>query len=454
MSENPKTGKIKAAFDFLDQFTNYEREKQYPYNAAAMNLERVAKLLAPLGSPEKKLRAIHIAGTKGKGSTAKMIDSILSAAGLRVGLYTSPHLVWRNERIQVNDEMISDADFADAIDGLRKGVDAVHSSPELGEVSYFELITAAAFFQFAARKVDYAVLETGLGGRFDATNVCSPVVVVITPISFDHTDILGDTLAKIASEKAMIIKPKSKVVVSPQPKEAQEVIEKRALEMGAEIFGVEKHYSSKLNYIYGQEMSFDLAGRRTLAGLKTKMVGPHQMVNAAAAVLACDLLAEQGAKISDDTIRYGLARARLAARFQSVELSGRTIVLDGAHNRESAKALVETLRLVHPGKQYNFIMGLGQDKDIEGFLAEIKPSAQRIIFSRAHHPKAASGEQLKSKLGDFAGKVVIEPEIKDALGKVGSMTRPGEIIVITGSFFLIGEALAWLQKAETEIQIP
>ena len=456
MSTQAQNPKVRDALAFLEKFTNYERAPQYIYTGQAMNLERVRKLLEAVGSPEKKLRAVHIAGTKGKGSIAKMINAVLNSAGYRVGLYTSPHLVVKNERILVNDEMVSDRELADAIDALRPGVDAVHAQAELGEVTYFELITAAAFFHFAVKKVDYAVLETGLGGRFDATNVCNPSVVVITPVSLDHTDILGDTVAKIASEKAMIIKQGSKVVVAPQPKDAMAMIEGRGSEMDAQIFPAEKFYQWKMNYIYPMEMSFDLTGKRNLIGLKTKMIGPHQMQNAATAVLACDLLSEQGAgvKVSDDTIRYGLAKTRLAARFQQLEFAGRTVILDGAHNADSAKALAETLALVYPGKKFNFMIGMGRDKDIAGFLNEVKPVAKRIVLCRAHHSRAEEPEQMKKYLADFSGEVIIQPEINDALGQITRLGKPGEVFVITGSFFLIGEAVEWFWEKETEIPIP
>jgi len=456
MSGQTQNPKVRDALAFLEKFTNYERAPQYIYTGQAMNLERVRKLLEAVGSPEKKLRAIHIAGTKGKGSTAKMINAVLNSAGCRVGLYTSPHLVVKNERVLVNDEMVSDRDLADAIDALRPGVDAVHAQAELGELTYFELVTAAAFFHFAAKKVDYAVLETGLGGRFDATNVCNPALVIITPVSLDHTDILGDTVAKIASEKAMIIKPGSKVVVAPQPADAMSVIEGRGRETGAQLFPVEKYYQWKLNYIYPMEMSFDLTGKRNLIGLKTKMIGPHQMQNAATAVLACDLLAGMGAgvKISDDTIRYGLAKTRLAARFQQLEFAGRTVILDGAHNLDSAKALVETLALVYPGKKYNFMVGMGKDKDIAGFFSAVKPVAKSIMLCRAHHSRAEEPAQMNKILADFSGEVVISPEINDALDQITRLGRPGEVFVVTGSFFLIGEALRWFREKEIEIQIP
>jgi len=453
MSQSGQSAEIRAALDYLDSFTNYEREPGYQYTGQAMNLDRVRKLLQAVNSPEKALSAIHIAGTKGKGSAAKMIHAILTAAGYRTGLYTSPHLVFKNERIQVNEEMISDSELAAAVQALRPGVDAVHSDPALGKITYFEMLTAAAFHHFAAKKTAYAVLETGLGGRFDATNVCSSLLTVITPISLDHTDLLGKTIPEIAQEKAMIIKPSAKVVVLPQPEDAMQVIEKRALETAAQIFPVSKFYQWQLNSIYPQEMSFDLKGKRNLPALRTKMVGPRQMMNAAAAVLVCDLLAQQGAKISDDTIRYGLARARMAGRFQTVDFMGRTIIFDGAHNTESAKALTETLALVYPGEKFSFIIGMSADKDAEGFLAEIKPAAKQIILTQSKHPRAAKPDQLKAAAADFPA-LIIEPALENALERISKLTRPGERLVITGSFFLVGEAIQWLMEKGIEIQIP
>jgi len=446
MSKNQYNQIIEKAFQFLNQFTNYERQLRYPYNGWAMNLERVRILLSAVGSPEKTLPVIHIAGTKGKGSTSKFVQSILSALGYKVGLYTSPHLLKVNERIQINDNPISDLELAQAIDSLKPGVQALRENKKLGEVTYFEILTASAFHYFSLQKVDYAVLETGLGGRYDATNVSNPKLVIITPISFDHIDILGDTLEQIALEKAMIIKPDCPVVMSLQPEPAQKVIEQRAEQVKARIFPVENYYQWRLNYINSQEMNFDLLGKRNLVGLKTKMLGPAQMINCASAVLACDVLAESGAKISDSTIRKGIEQALLPARFQQVQFQNKTIILDGAHNQESAKALAQTLSLIYPEKKYNFIIGLSQDKDIEGFLKELKPKAHRIIFSQAKLQRAVGKERLITALGESSLPVAFESEPHQALEKMISITSSDEIIIITGSFYLVGEALEWLNK--------
>jgi len=445
---------VRNAFEFLEKFTNYERALRYPYNGWAMNLERVRLLLSSVGSPEKTLKAIHIAGTKGKGSTSKMVQSILTSAGFRVGLYTSPHLLKVNERITINNSMITDIELARAILELKDGVDAVKKNPGLGELTYFELITAVAFYYFARKKVDYAVLETGLGGRYDATNVCEPVLVILTPISYDHTDILGKTLSQIALEKAMIIKPGVEAVISVQPGPARRVFEKRAKEIQVRIFPVEKFYQWRLRSIKPGEMVFDLRGKRELKNLRSRMVGARQMVNCACAVLAVDLLEGYVGKVSDEAIRKGIWSAVLGGRFQEIEFRGRKIIVDGAHNKESARALMETIAMLYPGYKLNFIAGLSRDKDIEGFFSELKCLADRIIISQARIQRAATRETMERALKGFKGEIVFEPSLRRAMRYVLRSSGKGGLIVITGSFYLAGEALEWLKEQGIKIRTP
>jgi len=454
MAKSSPKDQIRKAFKFLEKFTNYERALRYPYDGWAMNLERVRILLQPVGSPENQIQAIHIAGTKGKGSTSRIIQSILTSAGFKVGLYTSPHLLKVNERIRINGRMITDLELARAVLALKPGIRAVRKNPALGEVTYFEVITAAAFYHFAREKVDFAVLEAGLGGRYDATNICHPILAVITPISFDHTDILGTTLPQIALEKAMIIKPGIKAVISLQPRTARKVFQARAKEVNAELFALEKFYQWRLKSIRPGEMIFDLIGNRRLQNLKTRMIGPRQMINAACAVLAIDLLAESAGKISARAIRKGLWKANLAGRFQKVEFNGKTIILDGAHNRESARALMETMALLYPDKKFSLIAGLSRDKDLMGFFAELKSHAKKIIISRAKIQRAAEREMFENALEDFRGELRFEPDSEKALGEMLPTRGKDDLIIITGSFYLVGEALEWLSKNGIRIQIP
>ncbi len=446
--------KVKKAFEFLEQFTNYERALRYPYDGWAMNLERVRAVLEEVGSPEKKLRVIHIAGTKGKGSTARMLQSILSRAGYKTGLFTSPHLISVKERITIDHQMISEPELAEVIWELKPGVEKLKNKKELGELTYFELITACAFTYFFKQQVDFAVMEVGLGGRYDATNVCQPALVIITTIGYDHTDILGSDLAQIAREKAMIIKPGVRVIMAPQPEPARQVIISRAEQVKAELYPLEDFYSWRLEKISPEKMEFVLEGKNRKLELETKMLGRHQMINAGLSVLASELLSQQGWKISESVLAEGLSEANLAGRFHQLEFAGKKLVLDGAHNPESAQSLVETLGLVYPEKKWNFIVGLSQDKNPEGFFAPLKPRAQRIVVCNTGISRSARFEKIAPVLEDFSGEVIFEPRLKKAFRILSRGGGDDDIIIITGSFYLVGEALKWLRESGIKIQIP
>ncbi len=432
------------ALAFLDGFTNYERALRYPYDGWAMNLARMGRLLAALGDPQKNFQVIHLAGTKGKGSTAAMIASMLRAAGLRAGLYTSPHLLSFHERIQVNGAVITDAAVADTVSRLKPAAEAVSREASLGALTYFEILTALALAYFAEAKVEVAVLEAGLGGRYDATNICDPAVAVVTPISFDHMDILGDTLEKIATEKAMIIKPGRKAALGPQPPEARAVLEARAQEVAAPLFRVEEHYRwiRRSEAIPGQ--TFDLHGDRELPELFLPLLGDHQLQNAALAVLACDLLAGQARPIADLAVRQGLAAARWPGRF---EILGKhpTIVLDGAHNAASAQSLAETLRRVFSGGKILAVIGLGADKDVEGFFRELQPALAAVWLTRSRTMKAVPAKRLRAALAGFGGKIAESETVAEALAQARAAAGPEDTVLITGSFYVIGEALAELE---------
>ena len=428
------------ALAFLDGFTNYERSLRYPYDGWAMNLERVGRLLAALGEPQKKFPIIHVAGTKGKGSTAAMIESILRAAGLRTGLYTSPHLLTFHERVRVNGEVITEAAIAGIVSRLQPAAETLSRESSLGALTYFEILTALALAHFAEERVEVAVLEAGLGGRYDATNVCDPAVAVVTPISFDHTDILGDTLAKIATEKAMIIKPGKPAALGPQPAEAGAILTARAKEVGAPLFRMEDHYQGRRRSEGLRGQRFDLQGDRELLDLRLPLLGDHQLQNAALAVLSCDLFFGAARRLPESAIRQGLAAVRWPARFEVI--TGKpTLVLDGAHNAASAKYLAETLRRIFSGKKILAVVGLGADKDVEGFFRELGPALSAVWLTKSWTMKAVPAERLRSALAGFEGKLAESETVAGALRQALAAAGPEDIVLITGSFYVIGEAL-------------
>ena len=284
-----------TALDYILSFADYER---LPRSALVFDLRRMESLLERLGNPQEAAKSIHVAGTKGKGSTAAMIASILTQAGYRTGLYTSPHLLTLTERIQVDGKPIDEDAFARLAEVLKPQVEAVNRTGDFGELTTFELLTALAFAYFRERDADYQVLETGLGGRLDATNVVKPEVCVITSISYDHMDVLGDTLTQIATEKAGIIKPGSTVVCSPQFSEAMTVIERICREQEARLIrvGIEVTWQSKA--FAPERQSFTLKGLMREYDLTLSLIGEHQLENAAAAVTAVEVLTDRGANIS------------------------------------------------------------------------------------------------------------------------------------------------------------
>jgi len=375
------------ALSFLSQYTNYERELRYPYDGWSMNLDRVRVMLDSMGAPDKGLRVVHVAGSKGKGSVAAMIETMARASGITTGLFTSPHLVDFRERIGLSGEMISEDMVAALVERLIPAADKVRERPKLGPVTYFEILTALAFAAFADAKVDLAVIEAGLGGRFDATTVCDPAVSVITPVSLDHTDILGDTTLKIAVEKSFIIKPGRPAAIAPQPEDALAVFEKRAEEVGAALALVSECYTwrSLSQEVDGQRASF--AGARDLDDVFIPLAGEHQLINAATALTALDLLAESGAAVSDEAAILGLSRLSWPARFQRIRKSP-DLILDGAHNAASAACLRDTLAAACPGKKIVAVIGLGGDKDVEGFARALGPALDTVFITRSRAMKA------------------------------------------------------------------
>jgi dihydrofolate synthase/folylpolyglutamate synthase len=384
-----------------------------------------------------------VAGTKGKGSVSVLCASALQAAGYKVGLYTSPHLDDYAERIQIDGEFIPHVDLAALVDEIKPYVEAI---PEL---TTFEITTALAFMYFNKQNVTAAVIEVGLGGRLDATNIVTPEVSVITSISYDHTHLLGNTLGEIAGEKAGIIKPGIPVVVAPQEEEARLVIEKIADERSSPLLQVGKD-------ILFKEVAHSLEGQRISIWqpevtdldpieLSIPLLGPHQIANAAVAYATLRIFDQKGYKIGRDDITNGFATAFWPGRFEVIQRSP-TVILDCAHNRDSAQKLRHTLEEYFPGKRAVMIFGASEDKDIQGMFLELMPVVCGLIVVKSFHPRAIEPAKLVELAIPFNRPIHIVDHIPEALEKGLQLTGDNEVVLVTGSIFVVAEARKYWEK--------
>ncbi len=397
-------------------------------------LERIEGLLAALGHPEARYALVQVGGTNGKGSIACLLAAVLKAAGRRVGLYTSPHLVSFRERIRVNGEPIAE-------DAVADGVEALGTLIARLDATMFEATTALALDHFAREAVDVAVLEVGLGGRLDATTVGRPLVTVLGPIDLDHQAYLGDTLAAIAEEKAAIIRAGLAVSAAQAP-EAEAVVVRQAAARGVPLLleGRDLHVAVGERTLEGQVIDCRGPGW-SLAGLRLALLGAYQPTNALLAVAAARHL---GA--GEPAVRAGLARARWPGRFQVLR-GEPTLVLDGAHNPAGARALLASLRALFGAAPVTFVVGVSRDKDAAAILAALAPAARRLILTRAAHPRAAEPEALRAQAPPSIPAVETAATVAAALALA---TRPPAppVVCVAGSLFVVGEALAHLTGSD------
>jgi dihydrofolate synthase/folylpolyglutamate synthase len=413
---------------------DYERRAPLP---ADLKLDQMRALLRGLGEPQRRVRIVHIAGSKGKGSTAAMLTEVLRAAGYRTGLFTSPHLCHVEERIRVDGEPISRDELVALLAEIRDSI-----GPGINP-TYFEVATAAGWLHFVRRRVDIAVVEVGLGGRFDSTNVCSPLLTVITSISYDHTKVLGDTLARIAFEKAGILKPGVPAVSGATVPEAAAVIERIAAERGCRLVRL------------GHEVTFDYTpGRvddgpprvtvRTPRGerrdLELGLLGAHQAANAAVAIACVEELQKIGLSIGDRHVAAGLARVKWPARLEVLG-RGPWVVLDCAHNTASVQALVDTLNESFPPGRRLLILAVSSDKDVPGMLKLLAPHFDRFLLTRyGQNQRAVPPEQLAEWLKQVRDvPAEINETASAAWESARAHSKPEDLIVVTGSVFLAGE---------------
>jgi dihydrofolate synthase / folylpolyglutamate synthase len=428
------------------------------------DLAHMRILLSALENPERRFPSVLIAGTNGKGSTAATLASILRASGLRTGLYTSPHLVRINERIRIGegkigeektvDEKISDDDFALIHDLVDRTADRLVSEGELPwHPSFFEMLTAIAFEYFARRKVDSAVLEVGMGGRLDATNVVEPRVSVITDISLDHQKFLGDTVTEIAVEKAGIIRRGGVVVTLPQQPQANDVIGNRILELEAQAVNAvpyvppvspasSEYLSLSSTKTPVSRYPLQVMGEQIL--VETPLLGRHQLRNVALAIAAAEELSRQGFPVTAGSIAQGIRETHWPGRFQIIAAGDSEFVLDVAHNPAGAWALRSSLSAGYPNRHLTFIFGAMRDKAI-GEMAEILfPLADRVIVTHADNPRSASAAEIREAASRTSTEIEEAPDVAAALAAARAGKRSDNVVVITGSIYIVGEAMRLL----------
>ncbi len=408
-------------------------------------LERTKKLLELLGNPHKKLRLIHIAGTNGKGSTAAMIASVLSSAGYSAGLYISPHLFRNTERMTIDGIEITEEDF---VKYAMEVLGAVKFMGEKGleEPTQFEMYTAMAFLYFEGKKVDFAVIEVGLGGRFDATNVIDPLLSVITSISYDHKDILGDTIDKIAYEKAGIIKEGSRVIMYPQLfPEAEAVIEAVCKEKDASLIKADTGSLTLKDYdISGQIIDFKYRDY-DIKGMRLPLIGDHQIYNTAVALTAIAEIDKMGYPIKGEAVRRGIEAVKWPCRLGIISTEP-LILIDGAHNEDGINSLYNALLKYFSGRKIIFVIGMLKDKDYGYAIRKLMPMAYHAVATEPLSARALSAGAMAEAVMPYCSSVSTEPDIIKAIEKAKDLYEKDGMICICGSLYLAGRAYEYLSR--------
>jgi len=429
------------AEEYLNSFVNYENIPGISYASPDYDLRHVEEVLHQIGNPHLAARTVHIAGTKGKGSVAAMIAQVLTDSGYKTGLYTSPHLHHLRERIKVDGTLISEEAFAELMTKLKPYLEAANRR----QLTFFEVLTILAFVYFHEKQAHFQVLEVGLGGRLDATNVAQPEVCIITSISLDHMQILGDSLEKIAYEKAGIIKPGCTVVLSPQPEEVTSVISNICYKQGANLVRVGKEVTWRGMNGDLSHQSIMVEGRRGIYHVTIPLLGDYQLENTATAVAALEVLVSRGFDISSQDIAQGLAKVKWPGRFQILQHSP-IVLVDGAHNVASIKRLVENVKAYFSYKRALLIFGVSCDKDIPGIVRELVSLSPQVIVTHTSHPRAASPSVIATEFVKMGVNSKITENIPQALFQALSLASEQDLICVTGSLFVVAEALDYFSK--------
>ncbi len=441
--------------DYLYTFVDYSLTRGFRNLPGQFDLGRMAEFMHALGDPHRNYPIIHVAGTKGKGSVCAFCASALEQAGYRVGLYTSPHLEDYAERIRFNGEAIPHEDLIALVDEVRPLLD------KGTKLTTFEITTGLAFWYFARRGATAVVAEVGLGGRLDATNVVTPLVTVITSISYDHTQVLGSTLGQIATEKAGIIKPGVPLVVAPQKEEAEAVIARVAQERHAPSIWVGRQigFAPLAHSLQGQKLLVWIEeGENFFAGaelplpqkieLTIPLLGEHQVENAATAWGALQVAQRLGLACDAAAIQRGFAQVSWPARFEVLHRNP-ALVVDCAHNRDSAEKLAHTVATYFPKRQVILIFGASEDKDVSGMLEALLPLAKEVIFTRSYHPRAMEAEKLAEIARPYGKLQRVIPTVEEALEVALREVDEGDLVLASGSIFIAaGVRQVWRERVQ------
>ena len=447
ISAVPKITTYNMAIKWLLELTDIERMRVVRYSAENFKLDRMRALLEILGNPHEQFRSIHVAGTNGKGSTIAMMSSMLQGCGYAVGEFTSPHLVDVRERVAVNGEPIGRAEFTELTQRVAEAATKLDEEP-----AYFEVLTAVGFLAFAEQAVDVGIIECGLGGRLDSTNVLMPVLSVITKIQHDHTNLLGKTIEEIATEKAGILKPGVPAITLVQEEGAERVLSDAADRIGTTIRTVDKdvEFSSRF-------CSTDELGPHTrvclytptsrLEHLPVPVPGEHQAQNCGVALAAVDHLKSIGFDCPEEVVTIGLASTKIKGRMELLWNRPR-ILVDGAHNPDALNALMRCVGSHVPYDSMVCIFGCAQDKDVDGVLAAVNLGADKIIFTKAvNSPRACEPVDLQRRFSEQSGKMCqTAPNVKEALQLAIRAVSREDLICVTGSFHLVGETMKHLES--------
>ncbi len=432
--------KYQDALDYIYSFVDFSLTHQENLSPENFDLSRMVQFMEELGNPQDEFPSIHVAGSKGKGSVSAMCASVLQQAGFKVGLYTSPHLKDFEERIQIDRVSMDRSILVEYVAEIKPAVAHVPG------LTTFEIMTALGFLYFARQGVDIAVVEVGLGGRLDATNVIIPLVSVITSLYLDHVSILGDTLDKIAREKGGIIKSGVPVVCAPQKQIALDVIREISETRNAPLIEIGRDYrfETSSRSLEGQEFIIEEADRQI--NLSIPLVGDFQVINAVTAFAALDSLPEKDFSLREEVIRQGFKNTVWPARFEVLRRDP-PLVIDSAHNPASIEKLRETVDEFFPGRSLILIFGISEDKQLDGMLAEILPRTSYLITTQAAHPRAMDAFELAKRAGGYDCQIEAIPEVRKALEKALELAADGELVLVAGSIFVAASArIAWLDE--------